>query len=129
VFTQVRLTAVLALACFAWGSQARAEEIPPLPDLSNISTPGPGTYSNYLDFVRHNRWEYSNVPQPLAQDVAECVAGILYDLATPGERAIFDNASKGNGISAEAQADFAGSLKPAPAKSLSPVRGGTASAR
>jgi hypothetical protein len=93
----------------AWVAQA--QDLPALPDLANITTPGTGTYDGYLDFAKHYKWHYLSVPQPIVQAAAECMAGIVYELATPQERAILDSASQGAGISIQAEQDFVRSFK------------------
>jgi hypothetical protein len=93
-----RLRAPLALSFFVAACAAQAQDVPPMPDLLWVKTPGPGTYAGYLDFAKKQVWQYENVPQPIVQEAAVCMAGVVYDFATPAERAELDEAARGNGF-------------------------------
>lgn len=77
---------------------ASAQSQQSFPDLTEIHTPASGSYVSYIDFVHHHRWQSGNVPQPVVQAAAECMAGVLYGLLTPQERVTIDSAAKGTGF-------------------------------
>ena len=86
-------------ACLLASTAAWAKEPPVLPEGMPAK---PGQYTGFLDWVSQEHFTRANTPDDVVSDYVHCTFRAWYRLSTPTERAVIDQAARGNGMNPSA---------------------------
>lgn len=60
----------------------------------------PGQYTSYEDWLAKQRFTKTGMPDAVVNDYVQCAYKALYDIMTPTEHDVLDQAARGNGMTA-----------------------------
>ncbi|GAB2178943.1 hypothetical protein [Dongia sp. agr-C8] len=60
----------------------------------------PGQYSGYEDWLTKQKFTKKDMPDDVVNDYVQCAYRAVYEVTTPTERDVLDQAARGNGMTA-----------------------------
>jgi hypothetical protein len=84
---------LIVAVCFAVSAQAEPVQPEGLPAK-------PGQYSSYEDWLSKQTFTKTGMPDAVVNAYVQCAYKALYDIMTPTEHDVLDQAARGNGMTA-----------------------------
>jgi hypothetical protein len=60
----------------------------------------PGQYTSYVDWLAKQKFTKAGMPDAVVNDYVQCAYKALYDIMTPTEHDVLDQAARGSGMTA-----------------------------
>lgn len=87
---------LVAALCLAASAEPRAEPVQP-----EGMPATPGRYAGYQDWLAKQRFTKTGMPDEVVNAYVQCAYRALYDIMTPLEHHMLDEAARGNGMTAK----------------------------
>jgi len=88
----------IALSIIAFGLAAMRAEAAPVQPAGLPATPG--QYASYQDWLAKQKFSKTGMPDDVVNDYVRCAYQALYELTTPTERDVLDQAARSHGTTA-----------------------------